>query len=203
MKSLSFWVACLLTLLAVVPYLKDVTAGRTRPNIVSWGVWTTLTSVAALAQLSGGEYRAGAFSVAASVETLAVVVLALRYGYARWSLFDGVCLVGVFTSFLVWRVSASPTAGLVVVVVVDMFAALPTFRHSYLAPFEETYLTFATASVAGLFALIGLEQYTALGVLYPAYIVLVNALLTVVTMIRQAVVRGSLPCQGEARPFDE
>jgi len=75
MKVSFLAVSVVLTLAAVLPYLRDILRRTTKPNLVSWITWTLLTGVATIAELAAGEYVAAIFTGAATLEVLAVVVL--------------------------------------------------------------------------------------------------------------------------------
>src|SRR3954468_4729706 len=70
----------LLILASAVPYLLDITRGRTRPLIFSWIVWTLLGAIATVAAYTEGEYPSAALTAAASVETGSIVALGWTYG---------------------------------------------------------------------------------------------------------------------------
>src|SRR2546421_60415 len=109
--SLAFLLASsVVTLGAVVPYVRDVLAGRTKPNIASWTTWTLLFVVATFAEIGAGEYRTAFFTGSISLETALVALLGGRYAYAKYTRFDAACQAGALSGFLAWWLFDNPLA---------------------------------------------------------------------------------------------
>ena len=64
MKTASLVLATVLTLISVLPYLRDIVKRVTKPNIVSWITWTLLTGIATAAEIAAHEYTAAIFTSA-------------------------------------------------------------------------------------------------------------------------------------------
>lgn len=149
MKEAFLIAAAVVTIGSVVPYARDILKGTTKPNIVSWITWTLLTGIATVAELSAHQYITAIFTASAVFETTLIVILGLRYGYAKYTRFDAVCQIGALSGFFFWWLFNTPAAAVIATVSIDFVGALPTIRHSYRAPHEETWLTFAMAGVGG------------------------------------------------------
>lgn len=184
MKAFLLILSVLITVASVIPYIRDILKGTTRPNIASWITWTLLTLVATIAEFAAGEYVTAIFTSAAVVETLLVVLLGMKYGYAKYSKFDAICQMGALSGFVFWLLFNSPAAAVIAVVTIDLIGALPTVRHSWLKPDEETWLTFAMAGIGGLLAIFALTTYNWTSLTYAAYIVVINAVITFVIIHR-------------------
>lgn len=183
LKAVFLALAVLVTVLAVLPYLRDILAGRTKPNLVSWITWTLLTGVATVAEIAAGEYVAAIFTGAAVLETLSVVVLGLRRGFVKYTPFDVACQTGAIVGFILWWLFNSPAVAVLAAVAIDLIGALPTVRHSWLAPFEETWMTYALSGLGGVFALLALSTYNWTSLPYAIYIVLINILMTATIIV--------------------
>ncbi len=188
MKTFLLVLSVLITVASVIPYVRDILKGTTRPNIASWITWTLLTLVATIAEFAAGEYVTAIFTSAAVLETLLVVILGLKYGYAKYSRFDAICQIGALSGFVFWFLFNSPAAAVIAVVTIDFIGALPTVRHSWIKPNEETWLTFAMAGLGGLLAIFALTAYNWTSLTYAVYIVLINILITYVIIYRTKIV---------------
>ena len=184
MKTFLLILSVLITVTSAIPYILDILKGTTRPNIASWITWTLLTLVATVAEIVAGEYVTAMFTSAAALETLLVVILGLKYGYAKYSRFDAICQIGALSGFVFWFLFNSPAAAVIAVVTIDLVGALPTVRHSWLKPEEETWLTFAMAGIGGLLAIFALKTYNWTSLTYAVYIVLINAVIVFVIINR-------------------
>lgn len=184
MKLMFLVLATATTLVSVVPYILDILKGATRPNLVSWITWTLLTGIATAAEISAHEYVAAVFTGSAMLETLAVVAMGLRHGYVKYTRFDVACQIAAVVGIILWQIFNSPAVGVAAAVTIDLVGALPTFRHAWLAPGEETWQAFALAGLGGAFALGALTAYNWVSLPYAVYIVLVNIVLSAVIIVR-------------------
>jgi len=193
MKTLFLILATVVTVSAVIPYIRDILRGTTKPNLVSWITWTLLTGIATAAQISAREYVGAIFTGAAMLETLSVVLMGLRHGYVKYDRFDVVCQVSAIAGIILWQIFNSPAVGVVAAVVIDLVGCVPTVRHSWQKPFEETWQTYALSGVGGALALAALTSYTWVSVPYPLYIVFINFLVPSVIIYRRKARVAVLP----------
>lgn len=184
MKTFFLVLAAFVTVGSVLPYARDIIKGTTKPNIVSWITWTLLTGIATAAEIAAHEYVTAVFTSAAVLETTIVVVLGLRHGYVKYTTFDVVCQISAIVGIILWQLFNSPTIGVVASVLIDFIGALPTVRHSWINPGEETWQTYALAGLGGLMAIAALHAYNVISLTYAIYIVLVNAVLSLIIINR-------------------
>jgi hypothetical protein len=172
----------LLVLVSAVPYLLDITRGRTRPRIFSWIVWTLLSAIATVAAYTEGEYPSAALTAAATVETGSIVALGWKYGNRNFERLDAYCLVGVTIGLVLWAVFHSPLVGLMAALAIDIMAAIPTVRHAWRKPREEPAAAYALCAVAALCFLAPMRTYTLMGLLYPMYSLTINTAITAIIL---------------------
>lgn len=185
MKTLFLVLATVITVLSVMPYLRDILKGTTKPNLVSWITWTLLTGIATAAEISAHEYVAATFTGAAVVETGLVVLLGLRRGYVKYTTFDAVCQIAAIVGIILWQLFNSPAIGVLAAVTIDFIGALPTFRHSWIKPGEETWQTFFFAGLGAVFGLLALETYNLVSLPYAVYLIAVNAIISAIIIGRR------------------
>jgi hypothetical protein len=185
LKVILLTVSIILTIVAILPYLRDILRGKTKPNLVSWITWSMLTGLATAAEIAAGEYTTAIFTGFATLETASVVFLGLRHGFVRYGRFDVFCQLSVVVGIVLWQIFDSPTLGVVAALVIDFIGALPTFRHSWQKPSEETWQTFAISSFASVFGLLALTQYNLVSVSFPLYLLVVNGALAIVIYARR------------------
>lgn len=174
MKDLFLVLATLVTVGSVIPYARDILKGTTKPNIVSWITWTLLTGIATAAEIAGHQYVTAIFTASAVLETAIIVVLGIRYGYVKYTTFDVVCQISAVVGIILWQLFNSPAIGVVASVTIDFIGCLPTIRHSWRKPGEETWSTYALAGLGGALAILALSHYNWTSLTYAVYIVLIN-----------------------------
>lgn len=184
MKSLFLVLSVIFIFASVTPYVIDILKGKTKPNIVSWLTWTMLTLAATIAEIAAKEYVTAIVTAASAASTLIIVLLGLYYGHAKYSTFDIVCQVGVILGFVLWYAFNSPLAAVLAALVIDFIGALPTVRHSWLKPHEETWVTFVISSIGALFAIFALNTYSLISLSYPIYLLIMNAIIAFVIVYR-------------------
>ena len=173
-----------MTACCVLPYLRDVRRGTTRPHRVSWFVFATLSTVAAVAQFAE-EGGAGAWLACGSaVGFSAVFVASIRRGVGGWTSAEraplAVALAGIVASVTVGR----PTIALLAVVAAELVAVLLTARKAVRDPGSETLSTWALDALAGGVALVAIERLSFEAALYPVHHLGANACVVV------AILRG-------------
>lgn len=196
MRDAFLVLSVVITLLSVIPYLRDILRGTTKPNLVSWITWTLLTGIATAAELAAGEYIAAIFTSSAVIETGSVVVLGLvKRAYVRYTRFDVICQISAIIGIILWQLFDSPAVGVIASVTIDFVGALPTLLHCWQRPDEETWPTYALAGLAGLFAILALDTYNVVSLPYPIYIMLINFIMAAEVVARR---RGRAAVHGGA-----
>lgn len=185
MKEVFLILGAVLALFCTLPYIIDVVRRKTKPNIVTWIVWTILITIGTVALFVNGDYNAAWFLLGDAVATFAVVVVGLKYGTAELDRFDIACLIGALVGVVLWFVFDSPIIAIIATIVIDLIGTIPTIRHSYHHPEEETYITFALGIIATIFTLLSLTDYAFSEWVYPAYLLFSNSLLFVTIFLGQ------------------
>lgn len=142
MRTLLISISCLLTLVSVIPYYRDIAKGKDKPRIATWLIWTILALIGGSASLVDRQIPAGIFTLATAVECGMVVVLGLKHGDHTFEKLDIFCLFAALASLCLWFLFKSPTIGVVVVLIADFIGSIPTFKHCWQKPYEETLLTY-------------------------------------------------------------
>lgn len=174
----------ILTLASALPYIRDTIKGQTKPRIVSWITWSLLTGISAAAAFTDHQLATGILLSLATVETLAIALLGWKHGDRALARFDIVCLGGVLVGLVLWLIFSSPKIAIVASIAIDLVGALPTLKHAWQKPHEETWLAFFLAAVGAAFTLLATSKWTVTALAYPLYILVINTLQTGIIMAR-------------------
>lgn len=178
MKTALIVISSIVTIVSLVPYVIETLQGKAKPRVVSWFTWSVLAGIGCAAALADRQYPSAILMALAAVETFVVVILGLRLGDRKLELFDIVCLLGAVTGLVLWQVFDSPTIAVIAVVVIDFIGSLPTLKHSWEKPHEETALAFFLAGIGGLCTFLAAGgSWKVTAVAYPLYIAIINAIL--------------------------
>jgi hypothetical protein len=160
-----------LTVVAFVPYFRDVVRQRTHPHVFSWLPWATTMTIAAIAQIVDGAGPGAWPTIVNAVCDTSVLVLALRLGDYNVTRFDCVSLAGCVIAGLGWVITNTPLTAVVLITLVEVFAYMPTARKSWNRPYAETLSTYFINSVKCALAIIPIAHFSIVTVLYPAALV--------------------------------
>jgi hypothetical protein len=179
-----------ISVLGVLPYLRDVIRGKTKPRVVSWLTWTVLTAIATGAALSDKAYASGILTLAGTLATGSVVLAGLKYGDKKFERFDIFCLTGALVGLVLWLTFGSPEIAIIATVTIDFIGAMPTLRHSWQKPHEETEQAFIISSFAAFLSLLAVEHISITNLAFPLYLTLMNATIASVVVTRKRVEVG-------------
>jgi hypothetical protein len=183
-------IAILGSLLAVagtVPYVIETIKGKAKPRVVSWFTWALLTGIAAAAAFSDGQLAAGFFALAGTLATGSVVVAGWRYGDRTFTRLDIVCQVSVLVGLVLWLIFNSPALAVWAAIIIDFVGFLPTYKHAWDKPKEETPIFFALVCAGGLLATLAalpVGGWTVTSVAYQLYVALSMASCLAILMLR-------------------
>lgn len=167
-KDVLAFVAAFVMLFATLPYIIDIIKGKTKPNIITWLTWSILLGIGAAALFSAKEINAGLLLVGDFCATFAVVIFGLRHGTAKLDRFDIFCQIGAVIGLLLWLIFNSPLMAILATIVIDLIGTIPTLRHSWSYPEEETPITFLLGVIATILTLFSLKTYSISAWVYPA-----------------------------------
>lgn len=174
----------LVAMVAVVPYIKDILHGTTRPNTFSWGLWVLLLSISLLAQFSAGASWSVLMIAGDLIGTASILVLCLwGYGYGKYGWIEWVCSALAIVAIGLWQFAHEPVLAIVFAAVADLMAAIPTLVKAYKDPWSEAPTQFFVISFAGLLAIFSTTVFDAANLIFPAYLFLLNGLIGVVAFV--------------------
>ena len=172
-------------MIAIVPYLRDVLAGSTRPHRGTWTIWTVLSlTVLASQWADGGRWS---LIVVAAQALSCVVTLALSLGRgvggtARIELMLlGVAALGV----VAWWQADDPTLATCAVIAADLIGVALMLPKTFRDPDSETASAFVIGVCAAFLGLLatGLDQLSLM--LYPVFLVIADSALVGVIVLRR------------------
>lgn len=161
---------------ATVPYIVAVIKGSVRPRIVSWGAWAVLAGIMTVSAYFEGEMPSAVLSFVSLVSCLSVSILGWRNGIGRFTKIDKICLLGAFIGVISLLAFRDPLIAIIIALVVDAVAFVPTLMHAWQEPAEESLLCFSLSAIGGglaLFAAISADA-SLVGLLYPVYALAFN-----------------------------
>jgi hypothetical protein len=194
MVALAGVTAAVLSVVDLVPYLRDIFRGTTRPHRGTWLIWSVLGLTAFASQFAdGATWSLGLVGMQAATTTL-VLLLAIRFGVGGASRAD-LCLIGLAGLGLVgWAVSSAPAVATLFVVAADMIGVAMMLPKTWRDPWSETAPTYVLASGSGLCGALAVGELDASLLLYPSYYAFANGVIAAVILRRR---RAMQPAHAE------
>ncbi|HAU99322.1 MAG: hypothetical protein UX04_C0002G0327 [Microgenomates group bacterium GW2011_GWF2_45_18] len=185
LKSISGIFAIVLTFVSYVPYIYETVKGKTKPHIYSWFLWSFVTFIIFGLQIVGNAGIGAWVTFATGVLCLIVFILGARNGERNITLFDTITFILGLVATGIWIFAKQPAISNILIVTINSLAVLPTVRKSWNQPHSETLSTWVIAGVRNILGIIALEQYSILTWLYPVVSLVINALFSLMLIIRR------------------
>jgi hypothetical protein len=157
---------------ACLSYVRAIFKGEATPNRVSWFLWALVPLIAGVAQLRAGVGISTlvVLSVGAGPACIVLASFAARTGSWKLGPFDYVCGACALAALALWAVTGEPITAIVLSILGDFAAALPTVRKAWLAPATENRSTYVIAFVGMVLGILSVEETTFAAYAFNAYL---------------------------------
>jgi len=178
--------ACGLALLGCLHYSWTTATGSSRPNLVTWSIWSVVPTVAFAAQIVDGVGLPAALTLMAGLGPAIVVATAVvtRHFHARWTLLDTVCGVLAVIALIGWLAADSPAIAVVLAVVADGLVLIPTVVKAWGDPSSENAWFFVAIGVAATITLLVLSERTVTSAGFAVYQLSACTILVAILLLR-------------------
>ena len=160
-------------------YTVSTLRGHTRPNRVSWFVWSLAAFVAFSAQLSQhvGIRALMTFMVGFGPLMIFVASFVNKKSYWRVTRFDLTCGALSLFALVLWKITGVGNVAIALSIAADVLATIPTLKKSFDNPSSEHPLPFLTGFVSAAITLLTLKSWSFSSGGFALYILLCSALL--------------------------
>jgi len=166
--------AAVVGVVGMVPYIRDTLRGSTRPQFVTWLIWTVLAVVVCASQAADGASWSLLVAGAHAALNGAVAVLALRRSVGFAARQDAVVIVLAGFGLIGWLVSGEPIVATLCVIAADLVGLAAMTPKAYRQPWSETLSTYVFASVGGVLAAASVASIDLSLLAYPVYYSIAN-----------------------------
>lgn len=185
LKQIISIIAVALTFIAYIPYYRDIIKGKTHPHIYSWALWALLTVLIVALQIKGGAGAATFVTAAAGLLCIGVIILGLKYGKRDITRSDTIVAILAMIAIGFWLIADQPIISIILTIIADLLAFIPTVRKSWHKPHSETLSLYLTNTLRFSLALFAVQEYTILSALWLAVWALANALFSIMLIVRR------------------
>lgn len=182
MQTILAVIAGCLSVISFLPYISDIIKNKTYPNLITWITWMSVALINFIAAFHNHIPHSAVLSGATTLGDGIIVALALKKGVKKYVWFDFLCQSVAVIGVLIWILTDNPNIAVALSMLVILVGALPTWRHAWLKPNEETWEGFAIGAVAGILTLLSLRSISFVAVAFPISLI-INCLVTAYIII--------------------
>jgi hypothetical protein len=172
-------IAALATLAAAIAYIRFMFKGQTKPNRVTWLMWTIAPFTAAFAAFSSGATWAAVPVLMSGFSPFLILLASLLNKRAYWKLgsFDYICGALSALALVLWYLTENPNIAIVFAIFSDTLAATPTLRKAWRNPQTESRWPFVVGIFSPMTSFLVAPAWAFSEIAFPAYLVVINFLL--------------------------
>jgi hypothetical protein len=179
MFELLVLIAALASLIAAIVYISSMFKGQTKPNRVTWLMWTIAPFTATFAAFSSGATWSVVPVFMSGLSPFLILLASLlnRRAYWKLSAFDYACGVLSVLALVLWYVTDNPNTAIVFAIFSDALAAAPTLRKAWRNPKSESRWPFLVGVFSPMTSFLVAPEWTFPEIAFPAYLIAINILL--------------------------
>lgn len=182
-------IGALVQIVGYYPYLKETLRGESKPNRMSWLMWSVAPIIGTAAALSDGVRWAVLPVFMAGLGPLVVVLASFLNKESYWKLerFDYVCGAFSVIALVVWQTTTHPSIAVLFAVLSDGAAGVPTLLKAWRYPETENAWPFVTSVLGASTSFVAIKSWSVSAYAFPVYLVLDNVLTTCVIFRKRLV----------------
>lgn len=161
--------------------------GRNFPNRVTWVLWAAAPLIAFFAQLDAGVGLPAIPTLASGVGPLIVLTasFASRHGHVKITPFDLCCGTISVIALIVWVGTGHAQSAVLLAVIADAAAAIPTVRKAWRDPASENGLFYVLVGIGAIITLLSITDWAPASWMFAGYILLLAVVLTTIIATRR------------------
>ena len=171
-------IAGIISIIAYLLYNLSILRHQTKPNKATWIILTLVGLLILISYYLEGARETIWVPIAYVVGPLIIAVLAIKWGEKGWSRLDKICLAGSGISILFWFFTNSALLTLLINILIDFLALLPTIKKSYNRPETEDRVAWLLETIASVINILAIKTWIFSIYIYPIYLIVVNGVIS-------------------------
>jgi hypothetical protein len=185
LRQLIGYCAVVLSLAGLIPYIVSILKRRTIPHAFTWLIWTSMTWIAFLAQVSDNAGPGAWATGVTAVVCLVILTLSAFYGERDIRRLDWISLVAAGIAGALWAITNSALTAVILITVIDAIGFVPTLRKIWHKPNSEAPLNYYLSAMKHGISIPALNNLSMITVFYPAVVGLMNLVAIAFVVVRQ------------------
>lgn len=171
-------IAGILAILGNVPYIKDMLSGKIQPHPYTWLVWSIVSGVTFVGQVTQGAGWATIPFAISELFTISIFFFSIRYGFKNIPNHDKYFLYLALLGIVPWIITKDPTVSVIIMVTIDIIAFIPTLRKAWVLPRSESPVLYISNVLRHSLALASLNLYNIPTMLHSISMIFTNTIMT-------------------------
>jgi hypothetical protein len=169
-------VGAVVQLIGIWSYIRDTLRGKTKPNRMTWLMWSIAPLIASAASFASGVSWAVLPVFMSGFGPLLVFVASFVNKHSYWKLeqFDYICGSLSLLALVLWWLTKIPDIAIIFAIASDGFAATPTLLKAWKYPETENAGPFTTGLFSSLTSFAAIKVWTFAAYAFPVYLVVIN-----------------------------
>ena len=170
-----------------LPYIRDILIGKTKPERASFWIFSLLTSVSLVVQLSDKISWATALLATSLLTLLTIATLSIKYGYGSFHMRDTLSVLFAIMGVILWQLTSQPLIAVSIVILIDLSGVWLILLKVWEAPQTETLFAWAAGALAATFATIAAQSLDPVQIGFIGYSAIANWLIVILIIYRRKV----------------
>ena len=169
-------------------YLRSTIKGATRPNPVSWMLWSITPLIAFAAELQASVGPIAYVTLALGISPVLVFATIMIKNPRSFKLkgFNLICTFIAAIGILLWATTHNPEFAIGFMILADFASGLPTIAKAWRDPKSEYAPTYLISASAMVLALLTVTDWRFAVIAFPVYILSINLLIFSIASCRPA-----------------
>ena len=171
-----------------IPYIRAIIKGLVQPNKITWLLWSIAPMIAFVASVFATGFHLGQITVFVA-GFLPMIIFATTFinKNAHWEIraFDLLCGAASVITLIIWYLTKNPNVAIVLSILSDGMAALPTVIKAYKYPESEVVFPYASGIFSSGISLFTFPKISFANMAFPVYLVVLNIILTIILITKK------------------
>lgn len=165
-------------------YLFDTITGKAQPNRITWLLWGIFPLVIFVAQRVQGVESMSWTSFVAGLMPLLIVAASFVNKKAYWKTEprDYYLMASAIIGIILWAITDNPNLALLLSLLADILAAIPTLIKVYRHPQSESWIGYAISAIGFGISVASIQTFDFENSTFAVYVFVLNAALAVLAV---------------------